>query len=76
MQHETLAMQKDADPFRVSMDHRICHSNLFHMPLVALLSEVLVDGEIVEVVCTFKVFDSSSKGVELCGTDPPGSFAL
>jgi hypothetical protein len=44
--------------------------------LVAPVSEVLVDSEIVEVVCPFKVLDSSSQGVEFCHTDPPGSFVL
>lgn len=76
MQHKTLAMQKNADPFRLSVDHRVCHLDIFHMSLVAPISEVLADSEIVEVVCAFKVFDSSSQGVEFWYTDPPGSLAL
>ena len=76
MQHETLAMQKYTDPLRLSMDHRVCHLNVFHMPLAAPVSEVLVDSEIVEVVCTFKVLDSSSQGIKFCSADPPGSFTM
>jgi hypothetical protein len=76
MQHETLAMQENADPFRLSMDHRVCHLDVLHMPLVAPVSEVLVDSEIVEVVRALKTLDSDSQGVEFCSTYPPGSFAL
>lgn len=58
------------------MDNGICHLDAFHMSLVALVSEVLVDGKIVEVVGAFKALDSSSQGIEFGHTDPPGSFAL
>ena len=63
MQHEALAMQENADPLGLSVDYGVGHLDVFHMPLVAPISEILVDGEIVEVVCTFKVFDSSPQGV-------------
>lgn len=76
VQHETLTMQENADPFRLPMDHRVCHLDVFHMPLVAPVSEVLIDSEIVEVVCTFEALDSSSQGVEFGNTDSPGTFAL
>ena len=46
------------------------------MSLVTPVSEVFVDGEIVEVVGAFKVLDSSSQGGEFCNTDPPDSFAF
>lgn len=60
MQHETLAMQENTYPFRLSVYHRVCHPNVFHMPLVAPVSEVLVDSKIVEVVCTLEAFDDNS----------------
>lgn len=76
MEHKTLAVQENTNPLCLSVDHRVCHLDILHMSLVAPISVVLVDREIVEVVCTFKVLDSGSHGVELCSTDPPGSFAF
>ena len=76
MQHETLTMQENADPFRFPMNQGICHLNTFHMSLVAPVSEVLVDCKVVKVVCAFKALDSGFQGVEFRGTNPPGSFVL
>ena len=75
MQHKTLAMQEDADPFGFPVNHGICHLDAFHMSLIALVPEVLVNGKIVEVVGAFEVFGSSPQSVEFCRTDTPSSFA-
>lgn len=58
------------------MNHGICHLDAFHVPLVAPVSEFLVDSEVVEVVGSLKALDSGSQGVEFRRTDPPGPFAL
>ena len=75
MQHETLAMYKDADPLGLSVNHWICHLDGFHMSVVAPVSKVLVDSEVVEVVGTFKTLDSGPQCVKFCHADPPGPFA-
>jgi len=46
------------------------------MSLVAPVFGVLVDCEIVEIVCTLKTLDNGSQGIEFRRTDSPGSFVL
>lgn len=69
-------MQENANPFHFSVDHRVSHLDVLHMPLIAPVSEILVDSEVVEVVRAFEALDSNSQGFEFCSTYPPGSFAL
>lgn len=76
MQHEALPVQKNANPFRLSMDHGIRHLDDFHMSLVAPISEVFVDGEIVKVVSAFEVLDRSPQGVKFRSADSPSSLLL
>lgn len=69
-------MQKNANPFRLSMNHGVRHLDDFHMSLVAPISEVFVDGEIVKVVSAFEVLDRSPQGVKFRSADSPSSLVL
>jgi hypothetical protein len=60
MKHETLSMEKHANPFRLSIDHGVGNFDLFHVAHVATIFDVASNGEIVEIV----------SAVVFCGESP------
>ena len=53
MKHETLAMEKNTDPFSTSVDNWLSNLDLLHMAHVTPISDVASNSEVVEVVGAF-----------------------